>query len=106
MTDVLTGVFNITPTPFHPDGTLDLDSLTRLTGFTRDAGVNGMGNRPAPFQTGGHEPTGGWGNGNYQGANSQSATPPGAAGVNGNSASRGGWGGGFQGAETARSFGS
>lgn len=42
MTDVLTGVFNITPTPFHPDGTLDLDSLTRLTGFTRDAGVNGM----------------------------------------------------------------
>lgn len=73
-----------------------------------DAGVNGMGNRPAPFQSGGHEPTGGWGNGYYQGAgNSQSATPPGAAGVNGNSASRGGWGqGGFQNAETQRNFGS
>lgn len=42
MTDVLTGVFNITPTPFHPDGALDLDSLTRLTAFTRDAGVQGM----------------------------------------------------------------
>jgi 4-hydroxy-tetrahydrodipicolinate synthase len=42
MTDVLTGVFNITPTPFHPDGTLDLDSLTRLTAFTREAGVQGM----------------------------------------------------------------
>lgn len=42
MTDVLTGVFNITPTPFHPDGALDLDSLTRLTAFTRGTGVNGM----------------------------------------------------------------
>lgn len=42
MSDFLTGVFNITPTPFHPDGRLDLESLTRLTRFTRDAGVNGM----------------------------------------------------------------
>jgi 4-hydroxy-tetrahydrodipicolinate synthase len=42
MNDFLTGVFNITPTPFHPDGSLDLASLTRLTHFTREAGVNGM----------------------------------------------------------------
>jgi 4-hydroxy-tetrahydrodipicolinate synthase len=42
MSNLLTGVFNITPTPFHPDGALDLPSLTRLTHFTRDAGVNGM----------------------------------------------------------------
>ena len=42
MSDYLTGVYNITPTPFHPDGALDLPSLTRLTHFTRDAGVNGM----------------------------------------------------------------
>ncbi len=40
--DYLTGVYNITPTPFHPDGALDIASLTRLTHFTRDAGVNGM----------------------------------------------------------------
>lgn len=38
----LTGVFNITPTPFHPDGSLDEDSLRRLTTFTRDKGVDGM----------------------------------------------------------------
>jgi 4-hydroxy-tetrahydrodipicolinate synthase len=42
MSHFLTGVFNITPTPFHPDGALDLPSLTRLTRFTRDTGVNGM----------------------------------------------------------------
>jgi 4-hydroxy-tetrahydrodipicolinate synthase len=42
MNDLLTGVFNITPTPFHPDGSLDLTSLTRLTEFTRSTGVNGM----------------------------------------------------------------
>jgi len=42
MSDYLSGVYNITPTPFHPDGALDLPSLTRLTHFTRDAGVNGM----------------------------------------------------------------
>ena len=42
MSDFLTGVFNITPTPFHPDGSLDLASLTRLTAFTRETGVQGM----------------------------------------------------------------
>ncbi|MFN2445231.1 MAG: dihydrodipicolinate synthase family protein [Vicinamibacterales bacterium] len=38
----LTGVYNITPTPFHPDGRLDEASLRRLTRFTRDKGVDGM----------------------------------------------------------------
>jgi 4-hydroxy-tetrahydrodipicolinate synthase len=38
----LTGVYNITPTPFHPDGRIDEDSLRRLTVFTRGKGVNGM----------------------------------------------------------------
>ncbi|MEZ5293820.1 MAG: dihydrodipicolinate synthase family protein [Vicinamibacterales bacterium] len=42
MADFLTGVFNITPTPFHPDGALDLESLARLTDFTRRTGVDGM----------------------------------------------------------------
>ena len=42
MTDFLTGVYNITPTPFADDGSLDLDSLKRLTVFTRDKGVHGM----------------------------------------------------------------
>ncbi|MGH9387865.1 MAG: dihydrodipicolinate synthase family protein [Vicinamibacterales bacterium] len=42
MFDYLTGIYNITPTPFHLDGTLDEASLRRLTIFTRDAGVNGM----------------------------------------------------------------
>ncbi len=42
MSEFLTGVFNITPTPFHPDGSLDLESLTRLTAFTRETGVQGM----------------------------------------------------------------
>ena len=42
MTDFLTGVFNITPTPFADDGSLDIDSLKRLTLFTRDKGVHGM----------------------------------------------------------------
>ncbi len=42
MSNVLTGVFNITPTPFLADGAIDHASLTRLTHFTRDAGVNGM----------------------------------------------------------------
>lgn len=40
--DFLTGVFNITPTPFQADGALDLDSLARLTSFTRGTGVDGM----------------------------------------------------------------
>jgi 4-hydroxy-tetrahydrodipicolinate synthase len=38
----INSVFNITPTPFHDDGALDLESLRRLTAFTRDKGVNGM----------------------------------------------------------------
>ena len=38
----LTGVYNITPTPFHDDGSLDHDSLRRLTTFTREKGVDGM----------------------------------------------------------------
>jgi 4-hydroxy-tetrahydrodipicolinate synthase len=42
MTDFLTGVYNITPTPFAHDGSLDIDSLKRLTVFTRDKGVHGM----------------------------------------------------------------
>jgi 4-hydroxy-tetrahydrodipicolinate synthase len=42
MSRLLTGVYNITPTPFHADGRLDSDSLRRLTTFTRDKGVDGM----------------------------------------------------------------
>ena len=42
MIEFLTGVYNITPTPFADDGSLDLDSLKRLTVFTRDKGVHGM----------------------------------------------------------------
>lgn len=42
MSASLTGVFNITPTPFHEDGRIDADSVRRLTDFTRAAGVNGM----------------------------------------------------------------
>lgn len=38
----LTGVYNITPTPFLETGALDLPSLSRLTAFTRGTGVNGM----------------------------------------------------------------
>ena len=38
----LTGVYNITPTPFHPDGSLDEPSLRKLTDFTIAQGVNGM----------------------------------------------------------------
>lgn len=36
------GVFNITPTPFHADGRLDLESLKRLTNFVIETGVDGM----------------------------------------------------------------
>ena len=36
------GVYNITPTPFQPDGTLDEPSLITLTNFTIDKKVNGM----------------------------------------------------------------
>jgi 4-hydroxy-tetrahydrodipicolinate synthase len=42
MSSIITSVFNITPTPFHDDGALDLESLRRLTAFTRERGVNGM----------------------------------------------------------------
>lgn len=42
MSASLTGVFNITPTPFHEDGRIDADSVRRLTDFTRAAGVHGM----------------------------------------------------------------
>jgi 4-hydroxy-tetrahydrodipicolinate synthase len=44
MTDFeyLKGVYNITPTPFNPDGSLDEASLASLTNFTIDKGVNGM----------------------------------------------------------------
>ncbi len=38
----LRGVYNITPTPFHDDGALDVESLKRLTTFTREKGVDGM----------------------------------------------------------------
>ncbi|MCP4168651.1 MAG: dihydrodipicolinate synthase family protein, partial [Chloroflexi bacterium] len=36
------GVFNITPTPFNPDGSLDVNSLISLTNFTIEQGVDGM----------------------------------------------------------------
>ena len=42
MFEYLTGIYNITPTPFQPDGQLDESSLRRLTAFTRGTGVNGM----------------------------------------------------------------
>jgi 4-hydroxy-tetrahydrodipicolinate synthase len=38
----LQGVYNITPTPFELDGSLDEASLARLTEFTIKTGVNGM----------------------------------------------------------------
>jgi 4-hydroxy-tetrahydrodipicolinate synthase len=40
--DFLKGVFNITPTPFHPDGQLDVASVRTLTEFTIARGVHGM----------------------------------------------------------------
>src|SRR5829696_877930 len=42
MFDYLTGIYNITPTPFTPDGALDEPSLRRLTEFTRGTRVHGM----------------------------------------------------------------
>src|SRR4029453_6328526 len=42
MYEYLTGIYNITPTPFRPDGSLDEPSLRRLTTFTREGGVNEM----------------------------------------------------------------
>jgi 4-hydroxy-tetrahydrodipicolinate synthase len=38
----VTGVYNITPTPFHADGALDLASLKPLVDFNVAKGVNGM----------------------------------------------------------------
>ena len=38
----LRGVWNIVPTPFAPDGGLDIASLPGLTAFVRPAGVDGM----------------------------------------------------------------
>ena len=42
MFEYLTGIYNITPTPFKPDGSLDEPSLRQLTEFTRGTRVNGM----------------------------------------------------------------
>ena len=36
------GVYAIAPTPFHPDGTLDLASLDRMVDFYEAAGVDGL----------------------------------------------------------------
>ena len=41
-TDQLVGVWNIVPTPFHPDEELDLPSLRTLTDFVVGSGVDGM----------------------------------------------------------------
>jgi len=40
--DLLHGVWNIVPTPFHPDEELDLASLRTLTDFVVGSGVDGM----------------------------------------------------------------
>lgn len=40
--DFLKGVWNITPTPFQPDGSLDLGSIARLVDFTIGCGVDGL----------------------------------------------------------------
>lgn len=40
--DQLSGVWNIVPTPFHPNEELDLDSLGKLTDFVVGSGVHGM----------------------------------------------------------------
>ena len=42
MFEYLTGIYNITPTPFKADGSLDEPSLRKLTEFTRGTAVNGM----------------------------------------------------------------
>ncbi len=42
MNDNLSGVICITPTPFNHDGSLDLDGITTLVGFYKDAGVHGL----------------------------------------------------------------
>lgn len=38
----LQGIYNITPTPFQPDGSLDEKSIARLTDFVIKTGVNGL----------------------------------------------------------------
>ncbi len=38
----LRGVWNIVPTPFHPDGALDTGSIPSLVSFVRRTGVDGM----------------------------------------------------------------
>ncbi|HEX9923458.1 MAG TPA: dihydrodipicolinate synthase family protein [Anaerolineae bacterium] len=38
----LQGVYNITPTPFQPDGSLDEKSIARLADFVIKTGVNGL----------------------------------------------------------------
>jgi 4-hydroxy-tetrahydrodipicolinate synthase len=40
--DQLGGVWNIVPTPFHPDESLDTDSIKTLTDFVIGSGVHGM----------------------------------------------------------------
>src|SRR6187455_1046202 len=42
MFEYLTGIYNITPTPFKADGALDEPSLRKLTEFTRGTKVHGM----------------------------------------------------------------
>jgi len=38
----VTGAWNIVPTPFHPDGTLDEESIPRLVDFVVATGVDGL----------------------------------------------------------------
>lgn len=38
----LEGVYSVLPTPFHPNGDLDLDSLRRVVDLFIEAGVNGV----------------------------------------------------------------
>ena len=40
--DYLKGVYNIAPTPFNPDGSLDEASIATLTNFLIDTGVDGL----------------------------------------------------------------
>ena len=38
----ISGVYAIAPTPFHEDGSLDFDSIDRMTGFYFEVGCDGM----------------------------------------------------------------
>jgi 4-hydroxy-tetrahydrodipicolinate synthase len=40
--DTASGTFAIAPTPFHPDGAVDFQSIDRLTAFYRDVGCTGL----------------------------------------------------------------